>query len=57
MVAAGAGLCIAVHKFLMNSKGTKDCCLQTLAVGIPPWLIDTEEGEPARLQPDDPRLK
>jgi YspA, cpYpsA-related SLOG family len=57
MVAKGAVLCIAVHRFLAKSKGTKDCCLQALAAGIPVWLIDSDDGEPTRLQPDDPRLK
>jgi hypothetical protein len=57
MVSKGAGLCIAVHRFLMNSKGTKDCVRQALAAGIPTWLIDSDDGEPARLAPDDPRLK
>jgi hypothetical protein len=56
-VSTGAGLCIAVHKFLINSKGTKDCVRQALAAGIPTWLIDSDDGELARLQPDDPRLK
>jgi hypothetical protein len=57
MVAKGAGLCIAVHRFLMNSKGTKDCVLQAIAAGIPTWLIDSEDGEPVRLRADDPRLE
>jgi hypothetical protein len=57
MVAKGAGLCFAVHRFLMNSKGTKDCCLQALAAGIPTWLIDSDAGEPKRLTRDDPRLE
>jgi len=57
MIAKGAGLCLAVHKFLMNSKGTRDCCLQALAAGIPTWLIDSDDGEPKRLTADDPRLE
>jgi hypothetical protein len=57
MVAAGADLCIAVHQFLMNSKGTRDCCTQALRAGIPVWLIDSEDGEPRRLTADDPRLE
>jgi hypothetical protein len=57
MVAKGAGLCIAVHRFLMNSKGTKDCVHQALAAGIPVWLNDSDDGEPKRLTPDDPRME
>jgi hypothetical protein len=57
MIANGASLCIAVHRFLMNSKGTKDCCLQALAAGIPTWLIYSDDGEPKRLTRDDPRLE
>jgi hypothetical protein len=57
MIAKGAGLCLAVHKLLMNSKGTRDCCLQALADGIPTWLIDSDDGEPKRLTADDPRLE
>jgi hypothetical protein len=57
MVAKGAGLCIAVHRFLMNSRGTRDCCLQALAAGIPTWFIDSEDGEPKRLTRKDPRLE
>ena len=57
MIATGAGFCLAVHRFLMNSKGTRDCCLQALAAGIPTWLIDSDDGEPKRLAADDPRLE
>jgi hypothetical protein len=56
MVSKGADLCIAVHRFLMNSKGTKDCCRQAIAAGVPTWLIDSDDGEPRRLTADDPRL-
>jgi hypothetical protein len=56
MVKKGADLCIAVHKFLMNSKGTKDCRRQAIEAGIPTWLIDSEDGEPKRLTREDPRL-
>jgi hypothetical protein len=56
MATMGADICIAVHRFLMNSKGTRDCCNQTIAAGIPTWLIDSEGGEPRRLTAEDPRL-
>jgi hypothetical protein len=57
MVSKGADLCIAVYRFLMNSKGTKNCCLQAIAAGIPTWLIDSDDGEPVRLTANHPRLK
>jgi hypothetical protein len=56
MVAKGADLCIAVHRFLMNSRGTRDCCNQAIAAGIPTRLIDSDDGEPKRLTAEDPRL-
>jgi hypothetical protein len=57
MVTAGVDLCIAVHKFIPGSKGTKDCCRQAIAAGIPTWLIDSDDGEPKRLTAEDPRLE
>jgi hypothetical protein len=41
----------------MNSKGTRDCCRQAIAAGIPTWLIDSEEGEPKRVARYDPRME
>lgn len=49
MVDAGAVLCIAVHRDLAGSKGTKDCCRRALAAGIPTYLVDGEKVEPRRL--------
>jgi hypothetical protein len=40
MIATGASICITVHRFLQNSKGTRDCCRQVIVAGIPTWLID-----------------
>jgi copper homeostasis protein CutC len=42
MVAAGADLCIALHRSIEASKGTKDCVRQALAAGIPVYLIEDE---------------
>ncbi len=50
MVAAGADLCIAVHRDLSGSKGTRDCVRQALAAGIPVWLIDSEEVTLKRIE-------
>lgn len=57
MVRAGADLCIAVHRFIFNSKGTKDCARQAIEAGIPTYLIDSERAVPKRLLADDPRLE
>ncbi len=50
MVAAGADMVIAVHRFLPNSKGTKNCVSLALKAGIPVYLIDSEDGEPTKLE-------
>jgi hypothetical protein len=50
MVAAGAEMCIAFHRFLMGSRGTKDCVRRAIAAGIPTCLIDSEKAEPRRLR-------
>jgi hypothetical protein len=42
MVAAGAGMCVAFHRFLRQSRGTKDCVRRAIEVGIPTYLIDSE---------------
>jgi hypothetical protein len=46
MVDAGADFCIAVHRNLASSKGTKDCVRRCLKAGIPVWLIDSEDATP-----------
>jgi hypothetical protein len=49
MVLAGADLCIALHRSIEASKGTKDCVRQALAARIPVWLIEDEQGVPKRV--------
>jgi hypothetical protein len=56
MVRAGSDLCIALHRFLANSRGTKDCVRQAIAAGIPVYLIDSEKAVPRRLKEGDDRL-
>jgi hypothetical protein len=53
MVDAGADFCIAVHRSLARSRGTKDCVERCLAAGIPVYLIDSEDGEPKRVRAID----
>ncbi len=46
MVEAGADLCIALHRSIETSKGTKDCVRQALVAGIPVYLIEDERANP-----------
>ena len=55
-VQAGADLCIALHRRLEASKGTKDCVRQALAAGIPVYLIEDDRAIPRRVRADDVRL-
>jgi len=57
MVAAGAGMCIAFHQFLRQSRGTKDCVRRALEAGIPTYLVDSKEAQPRRLRAGDARLR
>jgi hypothetical protein len=57
MVEAGASLCIAVHKFITNSSGTKDLVRQALAAEIPTYLIDSAAVRPTRIKAGDQRLE
>jgi hypothetical protein len=56
MVEAGADLCIALHRSIETSKGTKDCVCQALAAGTPVWLVEDERAMPRRIQAGDIRL-
>ena len=56
MVQARADLCIAFHRTLEASKGTKDCVRQAIAAGIPVWLIEDDRAIPRRVEADDKRL-
>ncbi len=57
MIRAGAELCLAVHRFIFNSKGTKDCVRRAIEVGIPTYPIDSERAEPKRLRARDARVQ
>jgi hypothetical protein len=57
MVAAGAGMCVAFHRFLARSRGTKDCVRRAIEAGIPTYLVDSEEARPRRLRAGDARLR
>jgi hypothetical protein len=49
MVASGLDFVIVGHPNLAGSKGTRDMVAQCLAVGLPVWLFDSEDGGPRRL--------
>jgi hypothetical protein len=46
-------MCIALHRFLATSRGTKDRVRRALEAGIPTYLIDSEKAEPRRLWAGD----
>ena len=53
MVEAGADLCIALHRTIETSKGTKDCMRQALAAGISVYLVEDDRAIPRRVRADD----
>lgn len=57
MVDDGAEMCLAFHRAISSSKGTKDCARRALAAGIPSYLIASEAAEPKRLAAGDARLR
>jgi hypothetical protein len=57
MVRSGVALCLVFHRFLANSKGSKDCARQAIAAGVPTYLIDSDRVVPRRLRADYPRLE
>jgi hypothetical protein len=52
MVDRGASLCVAVHRHILDSKGTRDCVIRAAAAGIPVWLLQDDTGVPKRLTGD-----
>jgi hypothetical protein len=57
MVASKPDLCIAFHRTIKRSLGTKDCVKQALAANIPTYLVEDARGVPRRLQAGDERLR
>ena len=57
MVQSGADQCVAFHRDLKTSNGTKDCIRQALAAGIAVYLIADDGGRPRRILANDPGLK
>src|SRR4051812_27606870 len=49
MVAAGADLCLAFHRAISSSKGTKDCARRAIESGIPTYLVNSDAAEPKWL--------
>jgi YspA, cpYpsA-related SLOG family len=56
MVQTGADLCLALHRTIQTSMGTKDCVRQALAAGIAVYLIEDDRAIPRRVQAGDARL-
>jgi hypothetical protein len=56
MVESGADLCVALHRSIETSKGTRDCVRQALAAGIPVWLVEDDQAVPKRVLAGDTRL-
>jgi hypothetical protein len=56
MVESGVNLCIALHRSITASKGTKDCIQQALAAGIPTYLIEDERAIARPMEIGDARL-
>jgi hypothetical protein len=57
MVDARADMCLAFHRAISSSKGTKDCARRAIEAGVPTYLIDSERAEPKRLKEEDSRLR
>lgn len=51
MVDGGADVCLAFHRDLRRSRGTRDCVRRALEAGIPCWLVesDAEDARPGRI--------
>jgi hypothetical protein len=56
MAAAGAERCLAFHRAISSSNGTKDCARRAIESGIPTYLISSVSAKPKRLQDEDARL-
>ena len=56
LIAAGADLCIVVHRSLATCEPTKDCASQAIAAGFPTYLIETDRAYPIRLHAGNWRL-
>jgi hypothetical protein len=50
MVDGGAAMCLAFHRAISLSKGTKDCGRRAIETGIPTYLIDSQRAEQSRLR-------
>jgi hypothetical protein len=57
MVASKPDFCVAFHRSIKTSRGTKDCVKQALAGVIAVYLVEEGRGIPRRLQAGDERLK
>ena len=49
MADAGAAMCLAFHRDLMASKGTKDIVRRAIKAGIPTYVCSDETASPVRV--------
>jgi hypothetical protein len=56
MVASKPDLCVALHRSIETSMGSKDCVMQALAARIAVYLLADSRGIPRRADTGDPRL-
>jgi hypothetical protein len=54
MVAAGAGMCVAFHRVLRQSRGTKDCVRRALALRLSAGETDLKALLPERWAASHP---
>jgi hypothetical protein len=57
MIAAGAKMCMVLHRDIKACRDTKDCVRQARSAKIPTCLVDDDQGNPKRLLAGDKRLK
>lgn len=57
IVAAGAEMCLAFHRAISASQGTKVCAGRAIKADIPTYLINSDAARPKRLEAGDPRLR
>lgn len=57
MVAAGGEMCLAFHRAISASNGTKDCARRAIEAGIPTYLIYSDAADAKRLHAEDARLR
>jgi hypothetical protein len=50
MIASGVDFCVAVHRNLARSRGTLDCVRRCWEVGIPVYLVESNDVQVRRIR-------